>query len=139
MSGLTGLLVEATQVGEQLSCLVVKPDGSSQRYLVSLLSQNPQAALEALVRVTVSPANDAIIKANLAHMVKGLTLNLTDPIITPPTPPDPALAPFLADYAELLRADRATRAGLTTTVDVATIQARAQKTLSDHPSFESNL
>ena len=132
---LMGIVANATPVdGNNLSVAVQLPDGSFKRYEVSLLDPHIQKSLEAAARVTATPVNDALIKANLNLIVKGLQLDLSDPVVDPPPPPDPAEAPFLADLQTLNRATN--RAGLTLKgVDVDTLRANLQTVLDAHPAF----
>lgn len=83
-----GTVANATQVdGTTLNVAVQLPDGTTQRYTVSLLDSNIKASLEAQISQVAAPTNDALIKANLALVVKGLELTISDP--TGSRPPDP--------------------------------------------------
>lgn len=89
--------------GETLSVAVQLPDGSFQRYTVSLLDPNIKSSLEAKARQTAGAANDARIKANLLLVMKGLVLDLSEPVVAPPVTLPQSDVDFIADYQRLKR------------------------------------
>lgn len=83
-----------TQTGTELSFAVQLPDGSFQRYTVSLLESDILTAMAAKVNVTAAPTNDALIKANLQKVTKGLQLTVADPVVVA----DPVLPQAERDF-----------------------------------------
>lgn len=61
-----------TQIDNELSFAVQLPDGTYQRYSVSLLSDDIEAAMAEKARITAAPSNDAKIKEQPSEDPQGL-------------------------------------------------------------------
>lgn len=126
----TATVIDLLPAAFGVDAVVVLSDGT-QKFQQSYQTDGTLASLTPQLRATAARKDAATAK----HDLQLGTVDLTPPVVVPPSPPDPVFVQFTSDLDALRQEVRAQALGLTTGNNLAALRATVQGTLGKNPTF----